>query len=177
MKRKTDNIAFKNHKMINFVNMNAGQSSMVRLWRNSKSVKAWMYQDHAISASEHKAFIKRLASDKKNSCWLVRSKSGEYIGVVALNKIDGHNKHAYLGIYANPVAKRPGMGSMLINAVKHAAFKVLKLHTLKLEVLNINEKASRFYLKHGFKKEGILKEYVNKKGRWIDVTVMGCKKT
>jgi UDP-4-amino-4,6-dideoxy-N-acetyl-beta-L-altrosamine N-acetyltransferase len=49
----------------------------------------------------------------------------------------------------------------------------LKLHTLKLEVLENNERAINFFKKLGFKEEGRLREFVFKEDIWYDAIIMG----
>ena len=53
------------------------------------------------------------------------------------------------------------------------AFEHLKLHTLKLEVLENNERAINFFKKLGFKEEGRLREFVFKEDIWYDAIIMG----
>jgi UDP-4-amino-4,6-dideoxy-N-acetyl-beta-L-altrosamine N-acetyltransferase len=160
--------------LINFVNLTDEEKDLVRNWRNHKEIRKWMYRNHIISSEEHYSFIEKLKKDTENFYWVVKNKNGEYLGVIYLNKVDFINKHAYLGIYSNPQLK--GVGNILMEALKKVAFYIMKLHTLKLEVLETNKHAIEFYKKHGFKKEGILKEFVYKDGKWLDVIVMGITK-
>jgi len=44
---------------------------------------------------------------------------------------------------------------------------------VKAEIIETNERAINFYKKSGFVKEGRLKEFVFKDGKWLDVIVMG----
>lgn len=164
-----------NHRscsLINYTLLNADEKKLVLKWRNHPGVRAWMYSDHLISAKEHYKYLKALRKDNRNFCWLVKSRQG-YLGIISLNKFDGKNRNAYLGIYANPCDKVPGAGSKLMECLKFLAFKKARLHSLKLEVISINERALGFYLKHGFRKEGLLKEFVLKRGKYIDVAVLG----
>jgi len=116
-------------------------------------------------------FIEDLKKDKGNFYWLAKYENNKYLGVISISRVDFINRHAYLGIYSNPELK--GVGRLLIQALKELVFKIAKLRTLKLEVIETNEQAIKFYRKHGFKKEGHLKEFVYKEGRWLDVLVMG----
>jgi len=59
-----------------------------------------------------------------------------------INKVDFKNSNAYIGIYTNPYLS--GMGRMLIECLKKLAFDEGKLHTLKLEVIEDNERAVNF---------------------------------
>jgi UDP-4-amino-4,6-dideoxy-N-acetyl-beta-L-altrosamine N-acetyltransferase len=160
-----------------FVNLTSEEKKMVRNWRNSKAVRKWMYQDHIISSEEHEVFLLKLKEDTKNFYWLAKDKDGVYLGVISLNRIDVRNKNGYLGIYVNPILNVSGIGNTLIEYLKELAFKKARLHTLKLEVIDLNERAINFYKKFGFKKEGRLKEFVFKDKKWYDVIIMGITKT
>jgi len=157
--------------LINFINLSSTEKDLVITWRNHRNVRKWMYQDHIISFKKHSKFIEKLKEENKNFYWLIKNKNAKYLGVIYLNKVDFIHRHAYLGIYSNPALK--GVGKLLIQTLKELAFKFAKLHTLKLEVIETNEQAIKFYREHGFRKEGNLKEFVYKEGRWLDVLVMG----
>jgi UDP-4-amino-4,6-dideoxy-N-acetyl-beta-L-altrosamine N-acetyltransferase len=168
----TDDIAFNDCLMKNFTHLDDGEAELVRQWRNDISVRRWMYQDHLITPEEHERFLAGLAEDRRNRYWLV-VRRGTPVGVVSLNRIDEANGNAYLGIYADPSGMARGNGAVLIACLRYAAFDMLGLHTLKLEVVAENEKAVDFYRKHGFEQEGLLRAFVCKDGRRQDVIVMG----
>lgn len=163
----------KNSIAINFVNLNKEEKEMVRRWRNNKNIRRWMYDGHIISLKEHSRFIESLKNDNKNSYWLIKNGRGESVGTVSLNRINFKNRNAYLGIYVNPEISQSGTGRLLIALLKKIAFGIFKLHTLKLEVIADNKRAVDFYSREGFSKEGELRDFVFKNGRWIDVVVMG----
>ncbi len=156
----------------NFVNLNEEEIEMVRMWRNHPEVRRWMYTDHEISKEEHINFIDSLKGDNKNFYYLVY-KGRKPVGVMYLNRLDPKNRNAYFGIYANPEEKIHGAGLILEKSAISLAFDVAQLHTLKLEVIEDNERAINFYKRMGFEEEGRLREFVFKDGRWKDVIVMG----
>jgi UDP-4-amino-4,6-dideoxy-N-acetyl-beta-L-altrosamine N-acetyltransferase len=158
-------------KLVNFVSLSEDEREMVRRWRNHDSIRPLMYQDHIISREEHAAFLSALESDRRNLYWLV-SDTGP-LGVVSLNRIDWRNRHAWLGIYADPARAGRGSGKRLMEALSHVAFDLLGMHTLKLEVLEGNDRALRFYEFAGFREEGRLKEYVLRDGTWHNMIIMG----
>ncbi|PWB52631.1 MAG: UDP-4-amino-4,6-dideoxy-N-acetyl-beta-L-altrosamine N-acetyltransferase [Candidatus Methanoperedenaceae archaeon] len=164
------NIELKYAELINFINLNDDEKEMIRNWRNHENVRNMMYSDHIITIEEHSKFIAGLRNDIKNSFWIVR-RNRENIGVISLNRVDLKNSNAYIGIYTNPYLS--GMGGLLIECLKKLAFDKVKLHTLKLEVIEENERAIHFYKKAGFEEEGRLREFVFKTGKWLDVIVMG----
>ncbi len=159
--------------LVNFINLNDEEKEMLRNWRNHDDIRKLMYSNHIISPEEHKIFIDGLNGDNKNFYWLVKGNNGEYVGVISLNRVDFNNKNSYIGIYANPDCNLPGVGQILMDCLKKIAFEIAGLHTLKLEVMETNEKAMNFYTKSGFAEEGKLKEFVFKDGKWQDVIIMG----
>ena len=164
------NLKFRNIILKNFINLTLEEKMLILKWRNNLSVRKWCYSEHTISKKEHMQFIESLKKDNKNFYWLVKF-DNDYLGVISLNRINFFHKHAYLGIYSNPKLK--GAGKLLMQALKELAFRIAKLHTLKLEVIETNKHAIEFYKRQGFKEEGRLKEFVYKNKKWRDVIVMG----
>jgi UDP-4-amino-4,6-dideoxy-N-acetyl-beta-L-altrosamine N-acetyltransferase len=167
-----NNFEFGDVKIINFLNLTNEENEMIRTWRNNTNVRKFMFSDHIILPQEHYTFILKLKDDNKNFFWLVK-KNEEYVGTISLNRIDFNNGNAYLGLYANPDNKVSGAGQILIGCLKKLAFNVANLHSLKLEVIDTNERAKLFFKKSKFSEEGRLKDFVNKSGKWYDVIVMG----
>jgi UDP-4-amino-4,6-dideoxy-N-acetyl-beta-L-altrosamine N-acetyltransferase len=164
------NVELNGAELINFINITNDEKEIIRNWRNHENVRNMMYSDHVITIGEHSKFIEGLRTDIKNFYWMVR-KNRENIGTISLNRVDFKNFNAYIGIYTNPYLS--GMGGLLIGCLKKLAFDEGRLHTLKLEVIEGNERAVNFYKKAGFKEEGRLKEFVFKTNKWLDVIVMG----
>lgn len=158
--------------LLNFTNLDEKEKEMILRWRNSEEIRRWMFTDHIISLEEHLRFIDSLRNDNKNFYFLAK-RASEYLGIISLTRVDLRNRNAYLGIYANPEKKIAGAGSMLGETLLKLAFDVVKLHTLKLEVFEDNERAIALYRKLGFSEEGRLREFVFRGGKWKDVIVMG----
>lgn len=155
----------------NFVSLSYEEAVKVLRWRNHKEIRRWMFTDHEISYDEHMGFIERLKNERTSFYWLARQTDGFDIGVISLNRLDFRNKNAYIGLYSNPEIS--GVGAILLDCLKTIAFDIAKLHTLRAEVIETNEKAIRLYKKSGFAIEGRLREFVFKDGKWLDVIVMG----
>lgn len=166
-------LKFQKLNIVPFALLSKNEAEEVRIMRNHPEVQKWMYQSHKITKNEHSLFLKRLRDDSRNAYWVVKDSKNAVLGVIGLHRIDLVNKNAYLGIYTNPFLRFPGQGSKLMDCLKYVAFKYLHLHSLKLEVLESNKHAYLFYKKKGFAKEGKLKDFVFKDGKWVDVAVMG----
>lgn len=170
------NIDFGDVILKNFINLTENEMRMVLEWRNNASVRKWMYQDHNISLEEHCDFTGKLKQSINNYYWVVKNKHGEYFGTIYFNKINFKNKNAYIGIYSNPYSNLKNKGHLLMKFLKKLAFEIVNLHTLKLEVVEHNERAINFYKKSGFNEEGKLKDFIFKDGKWHDIIVMGIMK-
>ena len=156
----------------NFNRLDMQMIEIIRKYRNHPEVRKWMYSDKPISKKEHLKFIKSLKKDRKNLYFLA-IRNGQNLGVLSFRRIDTKNRNAYFGIYANPEEKIKDAGKLLGETLLKFAFEYLKLHTLKLEVLEINERAIKFYERLGFKREGILREFAKKGNKWLNVLIMG----
>lgn len=167
------NIRFGDISLVNFINLSDGEKLEVLKWRNDERIRTWMFNDKPIEPGDHLRFIINLKDEKKNFYWVVKNLSNEPAGVISINKIDAANKNSYLGIYKNPFFAGKNAGEILINALKKVAFETCGLHSLKLEVVANNDRAIKFYEKHGFKTEGRLREFALKNGAWMDVVIMG----
>jgi len=166
------NLEIDNFTLINFINLNSLELEMVRRWRNSETIRKWMYNEHIISEEEHKKFINSLKNSKDKVYWLVK-KEDLPIGTLSFVNINWYHRRAYFGMYANPENILPGIGRILDSIAKNVAFNILNLHTLKLEVIEDNKAVINLHKKSGFQEEGRLKDFVYKNGKWKDVIIMG----
>lgn len=167
-----ENFKIDDIELINFVNLNEDEKNIVLGMRNHKTVRRWMYNSRIISPQEHYRFIKSLKKDSKNFYFLVK-RQNKPIGVVYLTRVDFMNGNGYLGLYANPLSREKKIGTVLGSILLKLVFDIVGLHTLKLEVIEDNERAIHLYKKLGFVEEGRLREFVFRDGKWKDVIVMG----
>ncbi|MDD5157856.1 UDP-4-amino-4,6-dideoxy-N-acetyl-beta-L-altrosamine N-acetyltransferase [Sulfurimonas sp.] len=140
-------------ELINFIDLTLNEQKMVLVWRNHESVKKWMHDSQNITTKNHLKFIASLKMSKTKE-YMVVKKNTDYIGVVDFTDINFAKKSADIGLYANPIDKIKGAGSMLLEVGLKYAFEVLKLKTLNLEVFIDNERAIGLYRKFNFKDSG-----------------------
>ena len=161
--------------LIDFPDMTGKERDMVLCWRNNSQIARSMFTSHLITRDEHEHFISSLSTDY-SKCYFLVKRNDFYSGVVYLEKLNFEHKHGYLGLYVNPAEKGRGYGHLLMWIVQYLAFILFKLHTLKLEAIDNNTIAINLYTKHGFQKEGVLREYIFKNGEWKDIIIMGKKR-
>ena len=65
-----------------------------------------------------------------------------------------------------------GIGTALLRALLDAADKWLDIRRIELTVFHDNERAIRLYERIGFEREGVLRAYAFRDGRYVDVIAM-----
>lgn len=96
-----------------------------------------------------------------------------YLGTVSLKNIDTNNLNAELAISFLREAQGTGAASFAMNEIVNIGFNKLGLYKLYLNVLSTNIRAIKFYIKFGFKKEGIFKNHIKKGDNFIDLEWYG----
>lgn len=134
-----------NIELINFIDMNEEESLLVLSWRNSESIRKWMYDSEIIPKQNHFKFIDSLRSSSSKQYFLVKLKD-KYIGVIDFVNIKQNSAH--MGIYSSPHLK--GYGEVLLDCIIDYAFNSLKLKKIIAEVYVINERAVSLYKSKGF---------------------------
>ncbi len=171
MKSNIDILNIDDCTLINFTQLPHSELENILKWRNHESIRRWMYNDKIISFKEHLQFVENLKNNSSDLYFLVKKDEAE-LGVIYFNQINQTHKRCLLGIYANPNNKRKSKGRILIGLIKKTAFDVLNLHTLRLEVMENNQKAIELYNQAGFEVEGTLRDYVFRDNRWYNVIIM-----
>ncbi|MBE0499776.1 MAG: UDP-2,4-diacetamido-2,4,6-trideoxy-beta-L-altropyranose hydrolase [Campylobacterales bacterium] len=132
-------------EILNFTDLSLDDKKIVLKWRNHPSIKKWMFTQDEIGLTDHLSFIDSLKKRIDKVYFLVK-KDSIPIGVIDFTDID--KKSAEFGIYANPNLK--GVGRLLMRAIIDYAFNVLKIGTLKAEVLKDNLHAIKLYKEYNF---------------------------
>lgn len=117
-------------------------------------------------------FEKALASATDHS--LVAVLDGVVVGSIGLHVTTAARRRhtAGIGMAVHDDVQGIGIGSALLAAVVHLADEWLALRRLELTVYPDNEPAVRLYERHGFEREGVLRDYAFRDGQYIDALSM-----
>lgn len=99
--------------------------------------------------------------------------SDEYLGQIALERIDQVVRCAAVTLQMRPAYRGRGYGTEAIELVLGFAFDGLGLHRVGIEVLAINARAKSLYENLGFRLEGRLRDAHRDGDGWCDALVMG----
>ena len=91
------------------------------------------------------------------------------IGTVGLENIKSIERSAVLGVFIGEKDYRSnGYGTEAIKLILEYGFKYLNLHSIRLDLLDVNERAHKCYLKCGFKDTGCSRESIYLNGKYYD---------
>ncbi len=100
---------------------------------------------------------------------IIELKDNKLIGVISLENFNWIERSAVLGIFiGDRDFRNNGYGAEAINLLLEYGFKYLNLHSIRLELLSINERAHKCYSKCGFKDTGCNREQVFLNGKYYD---------
>ncbi|MCY3410217.1 MAG: GNAT family N-acetyltransferase [Candidatus Heimdallarchaeota archaeon] len=111
---------------------------------NSKYVGTWSREKHSTTMQD------------SNIAHLIIEKDDQPIGYLILTGILDHHTIEITRIVISE--KDRGFGRAVLEAIKHFAFDVQKIHRLWLDVLDYNERAIALYKSVGFTYEGTLRD-------------------
>ena len=124
-------------------------------------------------------YISRISSDSsREDFFIVNKENNEIVGEVVINDIDLNNRAANtrIAIFQQKDYNKK-FGTEAISLMLHFGFRMYNLHRIELQVYSFNEGAIHVYEKLGFKKEGVLRDYLYFDNQYHDAIVMSILKT
>lgn len=140
-------------------------------WMNDSQVtdytgKTSIISTYAIEKEYHESIEK---NTQKRVFNIVNLEDEKLVGTVGLEHINWIDRSAILGIFIGDKDYRNhGYGKEAINLLLEYGFKYLNLHSIRLDLLSVNERAHQCYLKCGFKDAGKSREEIFLNGKYYD---------
>lgn len=150
--------------------MEQGDLRQVLAWRNSPSVRRFMYTQHEISLAEHTHWFEQASKDRKRHLLIFETEERAQ-GFISLHEVSVGGI-ADWGFYTAPDALK-GTGRQLGACALTYAFAQLGLHKVCGQALAFNERSIQFHLRLGFRQEGVLREQHFDGEKYHSVTCFG----
>ena len=100
---------------------------------------------------------------------IIELNHNKLIGTISLENFSWIERSAVLGIFiGDKDFRNNGYGTEAIKLLLEYGFKYLNLHSIRLDLLSINERAHKCYLKSGFKDTGCSREAIYVNGKYYD---------
>lgn len=140
-------------------------------WMNDFQVTDYIGRSSQIvTLLGEKEYLEDAAKNKENKNFdIIDLNTNKLIGTVELENFNWINRSAVLGIFIGDKEYRSsGYGTEAIKLILEYGFKYLNLHSIRLDLLSINERAHKCYLKCGFKDTGKSREEIFLNGKYYD---------
>ena len=141
-------------------------------WFNDPDVTYFLARDEPLTMAEEERWFADYRSKVDEEIYAIEV-AGDHIGNVGLHGIDRANRRASLGIVIGEKDQwSKGHGTDAVRTVLRYAFRDLHLHKVNLDVLDYNDRAIRLYKRCGFAVEGLRREELWKRGRFVNLVRM-----
>ena len=141
-------------------------------WFNDREVTLFLARDEPLSMEQEERWFAEYRSKVDEEIYAIEVE-GDHVGNVGLHGIDRANRRASLGIVIGEKDRwSKGYGTDAMRTVLRYAFRELHLHKVNLDVLDYNERAIRLYERCGFSREGLRREELWKRGRFVNLVRM-----
>ena len=140
-------------------------------WMNDFQVTDYTGRSGQITTIvSEKEWLENSAKNKENRSFnIIELKDNKLIGTIGLEHFNWIARSAVLGIFiGDKDFRNNGYGAEAIKLVLEYGFKYLNLHSIRLDLLSINERAHKCYLKCGFKDTGCSREQIFLNGKYYD---------
>ena len=140
-------------------------------WMNDFQVTDYTGRSGQITTIvREKEWLENSAKNTENRNFnIIESKDNKLIGTIGLEHFNWIERSAVLGIFIGDKDFRSnGYGTEAIKLLLEYGFKYLNLHSIRLDLLSINERAHKCYLKCGFKDTGCSREAIYVNGKYYD---------
>ncbi len=143
-------------------------------WLNDFHTTDYIGRSHqTISIEEEREYLENPMKDEISFA-IVDLTKDLLIGTLSLCHINYIKRTATLGIFiGNPEYRSKGYGTEAIKLLLEYAFHYLNLNNIKLDVLEINQRAISCYKKCGFKEYGRRRKCNFINGKYYDTIEMG----
>ena len=158
----------------NFINLDESEKKLILNWRNSEVIRNNMFNNQIIEINNHINWLNNLKKNEHNKYYLVFFDEIPK-GVVYYNNLDFINKKGEWGFYLGEKFKGGGIITEYL-AIENF-FRNLKMNRLQCYVFDFNEPIIKLHKdKFFFKEEGILRNYIMRNDKFMNVIVLSLLK-
>lgn len=163
--------------------LDAANAETIRSWINDPETHRWMMGGHIpISSAEETAFIEsteaEVAARTAFRFEVHAADDGRLLGVCGIEHVNLVHRHGEVGLFIGSAAERGrGFGADILKTLMRFAFDTLGLHSLRIMVVDGNERAHALYTRVGFCVTGRDRESLYLDGAFRDLIALDMLET
>lgn len=128
------------------------------------------------STNDIRNWIDSLSNRKNDVIWCIADKNNKCIGQIGLYDIDYRIGNAGIGIAITKENTNCGIGTKVHKGILEFAFNDLNLNKITAKILTFNNASIALYEKLGFIKEGEIRSFQYRNGKYINAYIYGLLK-
>ncbi len=141
---------------------------LLRMINDPKTEEMVIGWSFPVSEKEQLEWINNISHDSGNKRFVIEYETNP-VGLVILSSMDFKNSTVSLGIKLIEQARGKGIGTRAIKLAKGYCFDELNFNCIAASILEYNTPSQKLYEKCGFKREGVLRKRIYKKGKYHDI--------
>ena len=123
-----------------------------------------------VSMQEQEAWFERYLQFGANNRFIIENKDDGAVGTIIITDIDEVNRSCGLAIkLSEGRISSPGVGIDAFMVMLRYCFEDLKMHRVTANAIDYNKASLNLQSRCGMKKEGVLRQRLYNKGRFVDV--------
>jgi len=122
-------------------------------------------------AKAHLSLVIEKIENNTGINWVAKSKSGDFVGLMGLFRIEPENYRAEIGYMILPQFHGKGLMSEAVSAMVGYGFGTLKLHSIEAIIDPENYASGRVLEKNGFVREAHIRENLLFNGAFLDTVI------
>lgn len=146
---------------------------LILRWRNSESIRHFMYEIRPITPEEHDQWFRRELNNEKSRHFMFREK-GRPVGFVSFTNINDRDRRCAWAFNLSDEREglQKGLGAVMEYFALEYVFEKMSIEKLCCEVLDFNTAVVRLHQRFGFNKEGFLQKHIHRDDGVFGVVVM-----
>lgn len=146
-------------------------------YAQNRAISKYTFIPHPYTEIEASAYIKichgQYRQKKYHNLGIELSETGEIIGMIGLVNYSAKYRNAEIGYWLGKPFWGKGLASESLELMLKYCFKTMKLHRVYAHVMHPNIGSAKLLIKAGFKPEGIARQQIKKRGKWMDMHWFG----
>jgi RimJ/RimL family protein N-acetyltransferase len=143
-------------------------------WANDPDIQYLLGGWHfPINKNDQIKWYNNLSCNSINQRFIIEDESQTVIGMANLLNINFKDGNAEHGLLLDKKFQGKGYGKDVVNAVMKYSFCELRLNRLETTIIENNEKSINLFLKLGWSKEGILRNWYFREGKYLNKYILG----